>query len=303
MIDAPDCILFAHHGWTDTNQGILQLATTLGTAKTQVVALNFGWLKTWVKKEDIFEIIKQKTAEVLANYPDTPWRIIAYSLGGLLWLDFLEQHPELWSKINSLILIACPVNGTELFGILNPSEINIAKYLLKSRQKFAEKIAKTIPTLVIAGDLGNQSDGTIDVKTTKLAFGKFTCLPNLSHAKLKTDSQIVAVIQEFWDFLPIPVTPQKDLTNLLIERLKAVPGMTDTQNRDFERSQVYLLFQDGNSIRIWKNSINILYVFLANQKKECLYAGCVGWVHAQELQNSLEAIHQDYYELVIHGFE
>ncbi len=301
MIDAPDCILFVQHGWTDTHQDILQLAKVLGTAKNQIVALNFGWLKTWIKSEDILELIEQKASEVLASYPDIPWRIIGYSLGGLLWLDFLDKHPELWSKINSIVLIGCPVNGANSFGILNPSEIEIAQYLLKSRQAIAEKIAQSIPTLSIAGDLGNGTDGTIGVESSQLAFGKFTCLPDLSHAKLKTAPQVVEVIQEFWDFLPIPVIPKKDFATVLIERLQAVPGMTDTQNRDFERSQVYLLFQDGKSIRVWKNSLNILYVFLANKDKECLYAGCVGWVHAQELQNSLEAIHQDYYELVIHG--
>ncbi|BBA79163.1 hypothetical protein RGRSB_0600 [cyanobacterium endosymbiont of Rhopalodia gibberula] len=303
MIDPPDCILFVQHGWTDTHQDILQLVKTLKTAKNQIVALNFGWLKTWIESEDILELIEQKVVEVLDSYPDIPWRIIGYSLGGLLWLDFLDQHPELWSKINSIVLIGCPINGVQSFGILKPSETKIAKYLLKSRQAVTEKIAQSIPTLSIAGDLGDKSDGTIRIETTQVAFGEFTCLPNLSHAKLKTSPQVVEVIQKFWDFLPIQVIPKKDFAIILIERLQAVPGMTYTQNRDFERSQVYLLFQDGKSIRIWKNSLNILYVFLANKNKECLYSGCVCWVHAQELQNSLEAIHQDYYELVIHGFD
>jgi hypothetical protein len=303
MIDPPDYILFVQHGWTDTHQDILQLVKTLKTAKNQIVALNFGWLKTWIESEDILELIEQKVVEVLDSYPDIPWRIIGYSLGGLLWLDFLDKHPELWSKINSIVLIGCPVNGLESFGILNPLETEIAKYLLKSRQAVTEKIAQSIPTLSIAGDLGNNSDGTIRIETTQVVFGKFTCLPNLSHAKLKTSPQVVEVIQKFWDFLPIQVIPKKDFTIILIERLKAVPGMTYTQNRDIERSQVYLLFQDGQSIRIWQNSLNILYVFLANRNRECLYSGCVGLVHAQELQNSLEAIHQDYYELVIHGFD
>lgn len=303
MIDSPDCILFVQHGWTDTHQDILKLAKNLKTAKNQIVALNFGWLKTWIKSEDILELIEQKVAEVLESYPDIPWRVIGYSLGGLLWLDFLDKHPELWSKINSIVLIGCPINGVDSFGILKPSEMRIAQYLLKSRQAVTEKIAQSIPTLSIAGDLGDKSDGTINIETTQLVCGKFTCLSNLSHAKLKTSPQVVEVIQKFWNLLPIQVIPKKDFAIILIERLQAVPGMTDTQNRDFERSQVYLLFQDGKSIRVWKNSINIIYVFLANKNRECLYSGCVGLVHAQELQNSLEAIHKDYYELVIHGLD
>ncbi|WP_267382816.1 alpha/beta hydrolase [Cyanobacterium sp. uoEpiScrs1] len=301
MIDSPDCILFVQHGWTNTYQDILELAKVLKTVKDQIVALNFGCLRTWIKSQDILKLIKQKVAEVLNSYPDTLWRIIGYSLGGLLWLDFVDQHPELWSKINSIVLIGCPINGVDSFGIFKSSETKTAQYLLRSRKIITEKIAQSIPILSIAGDIGNKSDGAIGVETTQIVLGMFTCLPNLSHQELKTSPQVVKIIQKFWNLLPIRITPKKDLSIVLIERLQAIPGITDTQNLDFKRSQVYLLFQDGTSIHIWKNSLSIIYVFLVNKHRQCLYSGCVGLVNAQELQNNLEAIHQDYYELVIHG--
>lgn len=303
MIDSPDFILLTQQGWTDTNQGIIRLATALGTPKTQIIAPNFGWLKTWIKIVDIQEMIEQQAREVLGNYPNTPWRVIGYSLGGLMWLEYIDRHPELWSKINSIVLIGCPVNGTKTFGILEPEKLEIAEYLLQSRQGMAEKIAHAIPTLVIAGDLGNGTDGTIRIKTTQIPSAKSVCLPGFSHANLKNEPQVIDAIEQFWYILPLPITPEKDLTTQLIERLRSIPGMTPIQNNDFERSQVYLMFQDGKTIRIWKNPLNVLFIFLADKNKNCLYSGCVGWLHAQELQDSLESIHQDYYELVIHGLE
>ncbi|HAC63689.1 MAG TPA: lysophospholipase [Cyanothece sp. UBA12306] len=303
MIDSPDFILLTQHGWTDTNQGIIQLAKALGTAKTQIIAPNFGWLKTWSKVEDIREIIEQQATEIITNYPDIPWRIICYSLGGLMWLEFVHSHPELWTKINSIVFIGCPVNGTASFGILDPENLEIAAYLLKSRQDMAEKIAHAIPSLVIAGDLGNGTDGTIRIKETQIPSAKSVCLPGFSHANLKNEPQVIDAIEQFWYIIPLPISQEKDLTTQLIERLSSIPGMTPTQNNDFERSQIYLMFQDGKTIRIWKNPLNVLFVFLADREKKCLYSGCVGWIHAQELQESLETIHQDYYELVIHGLD
>ncbi|MEA5536544.1 serine aminopeptidase domain-containing protein [Crocosphaera sp. XPORK-15E] len=305
MIDAPDFILFAQHGWADTNEEISQLATTLVTPKTKIIAPNLGWLKTWLSLDDLLETVETSSLEIIEKYPTTPWRIIGHSLGGLIWLELLNKHPKWWSKINSLVLIASPVGGADIARIIDPLSlgIGIAKDLGKNRRIMADRVTKIIPTLVIAGNIDNGSDGTIPVSSTKLSYAHFVGLPGISHAQLKNHPHVVEVIQKFWQTSPSPALFEKDLPSILIERLQLIPGMTDAHPRDFERAQTYLTFEKGVSIRLWTNPLNVLHIFVANEQEECLYAGFVGWIHSDALNQALEAIHQDYYELVIHGFE
>ena len=89
----------------------------------------------------------------------------------------------------------------------------------------------------------------------------------------------------------------------MIERLQLIPGMTDAHSRDFEKAKAYLNFERGISIKLWKNPLNVLHVFVSSEQEQCLYAGFVGWIHSDGLYQGLEAIHQDYYELVIHGLD
>lgn len=305
MKESPDYILFAQHGWADTNEGINQLAVALASPKAEIICPNLGWLKTWLRIKDLIEIVEQNNQEILLKYPDTPWRIIGHSMGGLIWLEVLNQHPEWWSKVEFLVLIASPVGGSDLARMIDPLQIGlgIAKDLGKNRRWMAEKIAKVIPTLSIAGNINYGSDGTIPVESTKFSWGHCICLDQLSHVQLKNDPQLVEVIQSFWQKSPTPVELQENFTTELINRLHSIPGMTDAHQRDFEKAKIYMLFENRVSIRLWQTPMNVLYLFLANHREECLYSGLVGWVHAEELKKSLEEIHQDYYEFVIHGLD
>lgn len=305
MSDTPDFILFAQHGWADTNEEVSQLANLVGTAKTKIVAPNLGWIKTWLNFESLMDIVEQSVQEIQEEYPNIPWRIIGHSMGGLIWLELLHQHPEWWSNIHSLILVASPVGGSDLARIIDPFAvgIGIAKDLGKNRRTLADRITKIVPTLVIAGNVDNGSDGTIPVSSTKLSYAHFISLPNVSHVQLKNHPSLVEIIQKFWQSSPSPALFEKDFPTVLIERLQLIPGMTDAHSRDFERGKPYLSFEKGVSIRLWKNPLNVLHIFVANEREECLYSGFVGWIHADVLYQALEAIHHDYYELVIHGLE
>ncbi|MGK7939403.1 MAG: lysophospholipase [Crocosphaera sp.] len=305
MKDLPDFILFAQHGWADTNEEISQLANTLATEKTKTISPNLGWVKTWLSMAPLIEIVSQKAQETFEQYPNIPWRIIGHSMGGLIWLEVLDKHPQWWEKIHSLVLIASPVGGADLARIIDPLSIGvgIAADLGKNRRFIADRITKIVPTLVIAGDIDQGSDGTIPVSSTKLSYGHFVCLPNLPHSQLKNHPNVVDIIERFWRTSPTPALFEKDFPTVLIDRLQLIPGMTDGHPREFEKAKSYLNFERGISIKLWKNPLNILHVYIANDQQECLYAGFVGWVHSEGLYQALEAIHQDFYQLVIHGLD
>ena len=82
MNNCPDFILFAQHGWADTNQEISRLATTLANEQTMIISPNLGWLKTWLSIEPLIEKVSEKAEEISRKYPETPGRIMGHSLGG-----------------------------------------------------------------------------------------------------------------------------------------------------------------------------------------------------------------------------
>lgn len=291
-----DYILFAQHGWADTAQKISELARALATPKTLIVAPNLGYFKTWLRIEPLVDLVEQNAAVTIANYGELPIRIIGHSMGGLIWLEVLNRHPEWWQNIQSLVLIASPVGGADIARIIDPLKIGIgiARDLGINRRAIAEKIANKIPTLVIAGDVGNGSDHTITIESTKLAGAQSICLTGIAHPQLKNHSSLVEIIHNFWNNPTITSREESQFSDRLIEYLRAVPGMTDAHYRDWERAKTFLTFDNGLSIRLWKNPLQIEHVFLTNQEGKCLYAGFVGWLHKQDLQQALENIRQQY---------
>ena len=292
----PDFILYAQHGWADSCQDLAALALALATPKTQIITPNLDWLNTWLWIEPLIKQVEESVTNAIASYPNTPIKIIGHSMGGLIWLEVLSRHPEWWSKVHTLVLIASPVGGADLARILDPLGLGIgmARDLGLNRREIAELIAQVIPTLVIAGDIDNGSDGTITVQTTKFDYAKFVCLPGLSHAVLKNHPDVVRIIQGFWANPPTPVDLQPELSVTLMRRLRSVPGMTDAHRRDFYRSKVYLRLDDGIEIRTWKNPLQVEHVFVADSDGQCLYAGFVGWIHAPNLQQTLVKIKQQF---------
>ena len=101
------------------------------------------------------------------------------------------------------------------------------------------------------------------------------------------------VIRDFWIDFNIGESIR---LNAIVQRLQAIPGITDGHRRDFKSAAVFLTLPDGSSIRTWKNLLGIDHVFVASPTGDCLYAGFVGWVHSPNLQQALAAIQQDYAE-------
>ncbi|OKH23957.1 alpha/beta fold hydrolase [Chroogloeocystis siderophila] len=298
-IDKPDFILYAQHGWADTGRAITSLANRLATPKTLVVSPNLGFINTWLRIEPLIAAVEKIAIETNLRYPNMPIRIIGHSMGGLIWLEVLNRHPEWWSRVESLVLIASPVGGADLARLLDPLSlgVGIARDLGKNRREIAEAIAKAIPTLIIAGDFDNGSDGTIPISSTKFRNAQFVLLPGLSHAIMRHHSDVTIVIQDFWaSEKTLSDISEPELTDLLIQRLQLVSGITDTHHRDFSKAQVCFTLESGISICTWKNLLGIDHVFVSCPEGKCLYSGFVGWLHSENLHQTLQEIEREFTE-------
>ncbi|MBE9168897.1 alpha/beta hydrolase [Pleurocapsales cyanobacterium LEGE 06147] len=287
-----DFLVFVQHGWTDDNKDISRLARALTSPSTVAIAPSLGKLRTWWTIEPLIQQVEQIATATIKKYPAKPIRIIGHSMGGLIWLEVLHRHPEWWQKVDSLVLLGSPIGGSDISRIIDPLNIGIgiARDLGENRRWLAEKIARNIPTLAIASDLGNGSDGLVPVGATKFVHSQFICLPDITHAALKCHPSLVSIIKNFWSNPQLLTSPAEDLATKLIGRLQSTPGMTDAHWGDFAFGQVYLSFANGITLHIWKNLLGVDYVFVADKNDKCLYAGYVGWLHAHDLRKTLAEI-------------
>ena len=291
-----DCLFFTQHGWADDGTDLKKLAQQLLPRGSQIISPSLGYWQTWLRMEPLIERLSGVVEAVITNSPQASLKIIAHSMGGLLWLELLNRNPKWLQKTESLVLIASPVGGSDLARIIDPFDIGlgIARDLAVNRRRLAETIATQIPILVIAGDLSQGSDGTIPVESTKIDQAQFICLPGLAHATLKTHLGLVPIIHRFWDDPRILPISNADFARQIIHSLRLTPGMIDTDYRGFRRSQVILALRQGNTIRTWKNFAQIEHIFLADASDQCLYAGFISWRHQQPLRTTLKQIQQDY---------
>ncbi|MEC4805134.1 MAG: alpha/beta hydrolase [Jaaginema sp. PMC 1079.18] len=282
-------ILYAQHGWADTSREIGRLAKTLAGDRALIVTPNLGWWQTWWRIEPLIAKVEAIASTTKREYPDLPWRIIGHSMGGLIWLELLHRHPEWCECVESLVLIASPIGGADLARIIDPGfwGFSIARDLGQNRRILANSIAQKIPTLAIAGDIDNGSDGTIPVSSTEIEQAHWVKLSGLSHPQLKNTPELLPIIQQFWDN-PV-ILPNRDFspTQKAIRYLQTVPGMTDTHPRHFWRSRIVVTLADGGTIRLWYNPLRVLHVFVSDALENCLYCGFVGWQQTQKLEMAI----------------
>lgn len=282
-------VLFAQHGWADNNQAIASLANTLIANNSPVIAPDLGWAKTWVRIEPLIEQVEKVALKAIEDYPDYSWRIIGHSMGGLIWVELLHRHREWWPRVHSLALVGSPIGGSDLGRMIDPFNLGIAiaKDLGTNRRPLAEAIAAHIPTLVVAGNSDDGSDGTVTLECTKVARATFVVLPDVAHAPLKNHPLVGKAIQMFWQqphvLPPDAITP----THEVIQQLRQIPGMTDAHHRDAHRGHTLFSLSDGSSLRMWTNGFGVPHIFVISQYGECLYGGFVGWIHRGDLQVAL----------------
>jgi hypothetical protein len=287
LMDSPKLLLFSQHGLSDSNQLMASLARNLAPPDSHIIAPNLGRLNTFLALEPLVSQVELAAQQAFNQYPVTHARIIATSLGGVIWVEVLSRNKEWWERIESLILLGAPIGGADMARIIDPFGvgIGIAKDLGQNRRHLAEDIASVIPTLVIAGNTTGGDDGLIAIESTKMKCAHFLCLDGVTHDNLRNDPQVVEAIREFWSQPRFPLPPPKPSLMLqLIEHFRRVPGITDASQRDFRQAQTLFSFSDGTSIRTWTNLFGVKHIFIGNADGRCEYAAFVGWIHSDQLE-------------------
>jgi len=287
----PDHLLFVQHGWADTNRDMLQLAQALATPTTQAVVPCLNYVMTWLRIAPLINRVDALATAARQRHPHCPLRIVGHSMGGLIWLEVLTRHPDWWPQVDSLVLIGSPVGGSELARKLDPLGIGfgIAADLGQSRRSLGLALAQAVPTLVIAGDIGDGSDGTVPVTATPITGAGFVCLAGVRHAALKRHPAVVNHIQRFWRGErpePLPGYP-------LVAALQAIPGMTDNRPTHLAQAQPVFTLADGTQLRRWRSPLGIDHLYVVAGGGTCLYAGYVGWAHQQALVRALAKLQTD----------
>jgi len=200
MFQTPDYLLFAQHGWADTSVTMRTLANRLQLANTVVITPNLGFYRTWWRMRPLIAKVSAIAHDYLKNFPRVPLRIIGHSMGGLIWLDILNQNPHWWERVESIVLIASPIQGAELARLIDPFQlgIGVAKELAANRKNLAETIAQEIPTLSIASNYFWGTDGIISVRSTQFQYAQCICVSGISHADLRIAPQVLTNIRQFW---------------------------------------------------------------------------------------------------------
>ncbi len=282
-------ILFAQHGWADTCHDIAQLARSLSSSNTIVYTPDLGWLNTWLEIAPLISKVENIAADAIAKYPDLPLRIVAHSMGGLIWLEVLDRHPEWLSKIHSFTLVASPVGGSDLGRLFDPFRWFplMARDLGANRRAIASAIASKIPVLTVVGDIGNNTDGTVPVGCSQFAQANFVSLDGIRHAPLKNHPRVAAAVRQFWQN-PVIAPMQTDSASQLIAKLRSL-DLTDTDNRNFAKAKLIQTGSDEIKLWVWTNALQVMHVFVSVCDR-CTYSAYTGWQDKAKLAMMLKEI-------------
>ncbi|MFN3360599.1 MAG: alpha/beta fold hydrolase [Pseudanabaenaceae cyanobacterium] len=292
-------LLFAQHGWADNNRGMHYCGKLLGVPASHIIAPDLGWWQTWWRLEPLVAKVRRAVEQQLKCYPNLPWRIVGHSMGGLIWLELLYRYPQWHDRVESLVLLGSPVGGAELSRMFDPFQlgIGIAKDLSTNRRAIAEVIAQKIPTLSIAGDLGDGSDGIVTIGATQFKYCQWQCLPNIFHPNLRTDVNVIQAIKSFWQHLQI-TPPPHNLQQQLLDYFRAVESIVEGSYRDFSKARIVYRSGEGLTVRLWQNPLGILHVFLGDGEGQCYFAGYTGWLHRGELEKAIAALPERFGDMV-----
>jgi len=290
----PEYLLFAQHGWADTGNNIGRLVESAVDCRTKLVVPSLGLIKTFIRLEPLVRRLEEIAADEIGKHPSLPIKIVGHSMGGLMWLEVLERNPQWWQKIHSFILLGSPVGGSNIARIVDPLGwgIGTAADLGKNRRNIAEKIAQQIPTLSVASDTGMGTDGLVTVENTKFDYSSWILISDISHSAMRYDRRMIPIMQNFWSNPCLGSPPVVNLENQLIQRLRRLVGMTDSDYRDFERSPIVARLSDDITLHYDTNFWGIERIYLARQQ-ECLYAGYVGLIHAKVLRQTIKQIQNE----------
>ena len=282
-------IWFAQHGWADTFHDIAQLARSLACPNTIIYTPDLGWLNTWLEIAPLISKVENVATEAIAKHPELPWRIVAHSMGGLIWLEVLDRHPEWLSKIHSFALVASPVGGSDLGRLFDPFRWFplMARDLGANRRSIAEAIASKIPVLTVVGDIGNNTDGTVPVGCSEFAQATFVRLDGIRHAPLKNHPRVADAVRQFWE-KPVIAPMQTASASLLIAKLRSL-DLTETDNRNFAKAKLIQTSSDDTKLWVWTNALQVMHVFVSVGDR-CIYSAYASWQAKGKLEIVLSTI-------------
>jgi pimeloyl-ACP methyl ester carboxylesterase len=295
VIPEIDTLLFAQHGWADTNQSMLRFGLEIAGPGDLVIAPNLGYVRTWLRMEPLIATVEQAVSEAVSQHPHARIRAIGHSMGGLIWVELLTRHPEWQARTDRLALIGCPVGGAELAGILDPLGLTIGRDLRVDRRARAEAIASTVPTITIVGDLLGQHDGTVSHVSARLPNARFLLTPSASHAALRSSRTVARLVRAFFDQPDPPAVDHEALAT----RIRAIPGITAAEPGLMLVAKVTTMLADGTTIRTLSLMPGLDLVFLADAEGICRFAGAVPRAAKAAAQQTLSEIRDEFQQMLI----
>lgn len=253
----------------------------------KVSAPNLGWWRTWREFAPLKQKVEEDAQALLAQYSSASMDIIGHSMGGLIWLEILADHPEWWSRVRSLVLLASPVGGSDLARIFDPLGWFplIAKHLGKDRRNIASEIARHIPTLAIAGDWDGGSDGTIVVGCTKFFHAHWQVIKGAYHAQMRFHPAVITAIRAFWHN-PQVAPLAKDTATQILQYLYSL-ALTDAHPRDLKFATAIANLREGFSLWQWHSPLQTRHIFVTDQTGEVIYAGFAGWADGGKITRAI----------------
>lgn len=268
MSHAPTRLLFLQHGLSDSVAPFQSLARQLPADGALICTPQLNRLSTWLHMEPLIAATEAQVAPLLAAHPQLPARAIGHSMGGLIWLELLQRHPEWHARVEYLALVASPVAGATLARGIDPFGwgLGVARDLARDRRALAEQIASAIPTLVIAGE----RDRIVPPSETRIAGALWLCLPTLNHETIRDHPMTARMITRFWDG-----ALDTGATGAVIAALRSMPDIADAHPRDLPKAQLAALLSDGGTLRTWTNPLGYEHIFVVDRTGDLRFGGFV----------------------------
>jgi pimeloyl-ACP methyl ester carboxylesterase len=288
--DTPSYVLFVQHGWADRAASLRPLARGLTTPKTTVVNPNLGFLQTWVRLEALVQRVEREAQAAIAAAPHSLLRVVGHSMGGLIWLEVLDRHPEWWTRVDGVVLVGSPIAGVDVAHLADPLDLAIGRDLKVDRRPIARRLAARIPLLSIAGKSDATSDGLVRVAEATAPGVRTVVVPGVRHRALRSSRAVVLLCREFFRHLEPTPPPPADI----VARLRTIPGMSVSRSRSIFTPPLALLFRDGSALLAGRTVLGIDEVAYFAPDGTPRYAGYVGWSDARHLREGLAALRRDY---------
>jgi hypothetical protein len=216
-------------------------------------------------------------------------------MGGLIWLEVLDRHPEWWTRVDGVVLLGSPIGGVRLAHLADPLNLAIGRDLKVNRRPVASRLAQRMRLLSIAGKSDATGDGVVQVADAQAPGVRTMVLPGVDHRGLRSNRLVLRLAREFFRNEPAAGPPHE----ALVARLRAIPGMTDSRPRSVFRPPLAILFRDGTTLLAGRTLLGVDEVVLFAPDATPRYAGYVGWQGADQFRRGLQALHDAYADAIL----